>query len=224
MSLPNERAGPGWLDVLVGLFFFCLFFLGGRQYFPPGLGDPVALNAAHTFLAGLAGLGGFLSALFLCERSWTVYGVRPTTWHWIIIGASVGFIAFCLKELANLNYVAFPISSSDIFWRLRPSDTRWIATLAALLLTVFASISEELLFRGLITSALLRYGRLSGVLCSSFIFAIFHGFNMVFFASLVTGFAAAEVFRLSRSIWPAAMVHFTANLPIPIIVLISGSD
>ena len=59
-----------------------------------------------------------------------------------------------------------------------------------------APITEELIFRGYIQGALSRYGKKFSILCSAFLFGIFHG-NLVqtpyaFLAGLLLGYVAAE--------------------------------
>jgi hypothetical protein len=94
--------------------------------------------------------------------------------------------------------------------------------LATLFLSVLTPLGEEFLFRGVVTSALLRYGPFVGVVGGALIFALFHGINPVFPAALVTGLVAGEIFRRSGSIWPAVVVHGVVNLPtVPVLVLAS---
>ena len=59
-----------------------------------------------------------------------------------------------------------------------------------------APITEELIFRGYIQGALSRYGKKFSILCSAFLFGIFHG-NLVqtpyaFLVGLLLGYVAAE--------------------------------
>ncbi|MDZ4877214.1 MAG: hypothetical protein CLLPBCKN_006649 [Chroococcidiopsis cubana SAG 39.79] len=96
-------------------------------------------------------------------------------------------------------------------------------TLSLVLATVFLGLltplGEELVFRGVITTALLRHGVVLGVVGSTLIFAIAHGFNIVFPAAVVAGLATTEIYRRSGSIWTAVVVHVVFNLPtIPVMV------
>ena len=65
-----------------------------------------------------------------------------------------------------------------------------------LYVAIFAPIFEEVLFRGLILRNLLPYGKKFAIVCSAFLFGIFHG-NLVqspyaFIVGLVLGYAAVE--------------------------------
>nr|WP_282567789.1 CPBP family intramembrane glutamic endopeptidase [Devosia sp. 1635] len=70
--------------------------------------------------------------------------------------------------------------------------------IATAFLAVLTPLGEELLFRGVVTTALLRYGPLLGVVGGALVFALFHGINPVFPAALVTG----EIFRRSDPFGP----------------------
>lgn len=61
---------------------------------------------------------------------------------------------------------------------------------------------EELLFLGVVTNVLLRYGAFVGVAGGALLCAVFQGIKVVFPAALVAGIAAGEVFRRSGSIGP----------------------
>lgn len=87
---------------------------------------------------------------------------------------------------------------------------RWCFSL--LFLAVLTPIGEELLFRGVVTTALLRYGGLVGVIGSALVFASAHGFNPAFFTAIVVGLVAAEVRRRSGSVRPGVLVHVVNNL------------
>ncbi|WP_256091278.1 CPBP family intramembrane glutamic endopeptidase [Nostoc sp. KVJ20] len=96
--------------------------------------------------------------------------------------------------------------------------------LSLVLATVFfgflTPLGEELLFRGVITTVLLRYSRpIIAVVGSTLIFAIAHGINIVFPAAVVAGLATGEIYRRSGSVWTAVVVHVVFNLPtIPVMV------
>ena len=79
--------------------------------------------------------------------------------------------------------------------------------------SILAPITEEVLFRGLVQRTLLPYGKKFSILCSAFLFGIFHG-NLAqtpfaFMAGLVLGYVAAEY----NLIW-AMVLHMVNNLVI----------
>ena len=95
--------------------------------------------------------------------------------------------------------------------------------LATAFLTLLTPLGEELIFRGVLTNALLRHGPVIAVVGSALVFAVTHGINTVFPAALVVGLITAEIFRRSGSIWPAVIVHAVHNLPtVPALVAAAG--
>ena len=221
-SYPQTVARPGWPEIVVGLLILGVVGMLGGALIARSLIGPIAIGLIFTALSGIAGMAGFLAAFMLRIRSWPAFGVRATSARWLLIGAAVGVIAFFCKSLAILAYISLTgdgASPQDIF-ATGASGGVWTVVAATIFLSVVTPIGEEFLFRGVITTALLRYGPFVGVVGGALIFAIAHGFNVVFPAALVAGMAAGEVFRRSGSIWPAVMVHVVVNLPtIPVMVL-----
>ncbi|WP_220475391.1 CPBP family intramembrane glutamic endopeptidase [Paracoccus onubensis] len=167
-------------------------------------------------------MAGFFAAFLLRIRCWAAFGVRRATWRWIAAGAGIGVLAFFAKSLAILAYASLTGDNRTIqdVYATGASGGVWTMIAATFFLSIVTPIGEEFLFRGVITTALLRYGAFIGVGGGTLIFAIFHGINMVFSAAVVAGLAAGEVFRRSGSIWPAVTVHFVINLPtIPLMIL-----
>jgi membrane protease YdiL (CAAX protease family) len=183
---------------------------------------PVAIGLILAVLSGIGCMAGFLAAFLWRLRSWPAFGVRRTTLRWLLIGAAVGVAAFIVKGFAVLAYIALTgddTTPQDIYAK-GASGGLWTVIAATFFIGVVTPIGEEFLFRGVVTSALLRYGPVTGVVGSALIFAIFHGFNVILPVALVAGLAAGEVFRRSGSIWPAVVLHVVFNLPtIPVMVL-----
>lgn len=222
----HSMAHPGWPEMIVGLLVLGVVgILGGILIARSPIG-PIAIGLILTALSGIACMAGFLAAFFLRIRSWDAFGVRPTSVGWLMIGAGVGVIAFIIKSIAILAYISLTgdgTNPQDIF-ATGASGGIWTVLAATFFMSVVTPIGEEFLFRGVITTALLRYGPFVGIVGGALLFAIAHGINVVFPAAFVAGVAAGKVFRRSRSIWPAVMVHVVVNLPtIPAMVLASAS-
>lgn len=149
-----------------------------------------------------------------------------TTRRWLLWGVGAGVVAFVVKGLAVLAYVSLTGDDANPqeIYGTGASGGLWTVVLATFFIAFVTPLGEEFLFRGVVASALLRYGPLLGVVGSALIFALFHGINLVFPAAFVTGLIAGEIFRRSGSIWPAVIVHVMVNLPtIPVMVLMSGA-
>ena len=80
-------------------------------------------------------------------------------------------------------------------------------------LCLLAPFAEEVLFRGFLFQWLARrLGLWTGILVSSFLFAVFH-WNLFGFAnSFLLGIFAALLLRASRSLWPAIALHALWNV------------
>lgn len=219
---PGAPETPGWPEIAIGLVVLGVVGFGGGAFIAQLPIDAVVIGLIFTALTGVAGLAAFCAAFFLRIRSLAAFGVRPTSIRWLIIAAGVGVIAFVAKSAAILLYIRMigdSASPQDIY-ATGASGGLWTVILATCFISFLSPLGEEFLFRGVVASALLRYGAFVGVVGSALIFAIFHGINVVFPAALVVGLVAGEIFRRSGSVWPAVVVHAVVNLPtIPVMVL-----
>lgn len=77
---------------------------------------------------------------------------------------------------------------------------------------VFAPIVEEIFFRGFLFQGFRqRYGWVSAILISSFIFAAAHLDPVAFIPTFVLGSVLAYVYHRSNSVWPGIILHFLVN-------------
>lgn len=217
---------PGWPEIGIGLLVMAVIgYGGGSQLSRLGL-EPVVYGLIFTALSGIAGLAGFAAAMLLRIRSWSAFGFRRVSKRWLFIGVGAGLAAFVLKAIvivALVRLTGVKTNLQDVY-ATGGSGGMLSLILATLFLGVLTPLGEEFLFRGVVANAMLRYGRIIGVVGSAVIFATMHGFNFVFPAALIAGLVTAEVFRRSGSIWPGVVVHVVFNLPtIPAMVLASNA-
>ncbi|MBH8552599.1 CPBP family intramembrane metalloprotease [Nostocaceae cyanobacterium CENA357] len=222
-SRPNKVSRPGWPEIVVGLVVYLIVGFGGVSLFR-NLGlDPVVHGLISVAWTGVATLIAFAVAARLRVRSLSALGVRRTSRRWLLISVGVGLVAFVLKGLAIMAWIQITGDTDNVQDVYAEGGRGGLLSLvlATVLISVFSPLGEELLYRGIVTNALLRYGSFAGVVGSTVIFALMHGINIVFPAAIVAGLATAEVFRRSGSIWPGLVVHIVFNLPtIPIMVLV----
>jgi uncharacterized protein len=218
---PNRVSRPGWLEILVGLVVFAIVGFGvGSQLKRIGL-DPVVYGLVFTALSGIAGIAGFAAAVLLRIRDLSAFGVRRVSKRWLLIAIGVGLVAFVLKGLAVLAWIQITGNTNNVQGVYAKGGSGGVLSLvlATFFLGILTPLGEELLFRGVVANALLRYGWFVGVVGSTAIFALGHGINIVFPVAVVGGLATAEIFRRSGSVWPAVIVHVVLNLPtIPVMV------
>lgn len=214
---------PGWPDVIAGVAVAAattaLLALGR----PLGIdGDPTVWGLVLTGWAGVAGLAGFAAAALVRRRPLATFSVRRASGRWTLVGAIAGILAFLLKGVVNLGVIAVlgPVDDpqGSYYDAAGGGALALVATFA--LFAVLTPLGEELLFRGVITNALLRFGPVIGVLSGSAIFALVHGINLAMPSAFVVGVIAAEVMRRSGSIWPAVLVHSLNNLALPIFAIV----
>jgi uncharacterized protein len=214
-SAPNKPSRPGWLEIIVGLVVYLIVgFVGVSQVKRLGL-DPAVHGLILSAWTGVATLIAFAVAARLRIRSLSAFGVRRTSVRWLLIGVGVGVVAFVLKTLAILAWIKVTGNANnvqDVYVEGVRSNPLFLV-LSLVFLTVFSPLGEELLYRGIVTNGLLRYGSFVSVVGSTVIFALMHGINTLFPAAVVAGLATAEIFRRSGSIWPGLVVHFVFNLP-----------
>lgn len=77
---------------------------------------------------------------------------------------------------------------------------------------VIAPVAEEVLFRGFLYGGLRsRWGVFWGLVVSSAIFAVIHGFGGVIPPIFVMGIILALAYELTGSIWPPILLHSAVN-------------
>lgn len=210
---------PGLVEAAVGLAVFGIVAYG----VPPLLrttgypeDEPVGYGLILGALSGIAGIIAFAVAAALRVRRVGPFGVRMASWKWILAGLVGGIVVWVLARALTVAYTLLFGTPENVQATYDTAAQGGVVALVAstLFLGVLTPIGEELVFRGVVTTVLLRWGWLPGVLGSTLVFALFHGltgFNIVLLTAFVEGFVAAELFRRSGSIWPSVVVHVTNN-------------
>jgi uncharacterized protein len=224
-SASNQPSRPGWLEIIVGLVVYAIVgFVGVSQFKRLGL-DPGVYGLILISWTGVATIIAFAVAAMLRVRSLSAFGVRRTSVRWLLIGVGVGVVAFVLKSLAILAWVRITGDTNNVQDVYADGGRGGLLSLVlgTVFISVFSPLGEELLYRGIVTNALLRYGPFVSVVGSTVIFALMHGINNIFPAAVVAGLATAEIFRRSGSIWPGLVVHFVFNLPSFLLMVLTST-
>ncbi|RCK70293.1 CPBP family intramembrane metalloprotease [Desertihabitans brevis] len=219
----RPRTAPGWPELLVGLAVLALVAYGTAPLVLTPLGlEGVARGLALGALSGVAGIIAFLVALALRVRRPEAFGVRGTTVRWLLLGALGGLVALVVARIIGVITLLLGIQPENIQQPYTEAGSAgvWSVVLSLLFLALLTPLGEELLFRGVVTTVLLRYGAVVGVVGSAVVFALMHGINAVSFSALVVGLVAGELRRRSGSVWPGVVVHVVNNAVSQLIALL----
>lgn len=210
---------PGIAEVLIGLAVFALIAYG----VPPLLrdmglksDDPVGYGLALGALSGIAGLVAFAAATGLRIRALRPFGIVWPGWRWMIAGLAGGLLVWIVARILGVFYTLVFGAPENVQATYNTAAQGGTMALVAstLFLAVLTPIGEEILFRGVVANALLRWGWVPGILGSALVFALFHGltgFNIAMITAFVEGVVAALLFRRTGSIWPGVIVHIANN-------------
>lgn len=209
----RTRRRPGWTELGVGLLVSAVLTLGLTVVVHSMTGQ-VAFSVFLMALSFIAAGGGFAVAVAVRIRSLAAFGVRRTSVRWLLIGLAGGVLAFVLKFPVTRLYVGLTgyTGNPQEMWASAAADGTMVLVLAFLFLGVLTPIGEELLFRGVVATALLRYGAVAGVLGSAVIFAVLHGNVVTALSALIVGLIAGELRRRSDSVWPGVAAHIVFNV------------
>lgn len=224
---PSDSAGrPGWSELTVGLAVTAIVGFGlGSQIQRLGFGA-MAYGLVLAAWSGLACLAGFAAAWRVRKLRLAAFGVQATSRRWLLIGFGTGIATFAAKGLVVIGFTALTGigDSPQGVYAAGGSGGALSLLTATFLIGILVPIGEELLFRGVVTTVLLRYGAIVGVAGGGLLFALLHGISIVFPVAVLQGLVAGELYRRSGSLWPPIVVHMMCNLPtVPVLVLASAA-
>jgi membrane protease YdiL (CAAX protease family) len=213
-DVTSRTTSPGWPEIVVGIAAMALVGFALPIVLLPRLDlSEAASGAALACLSGIAGLAGFGAAAAVRRRSWQAFGVRRASARWLWLGVAGGVVALLAKGLITPLFIALTDVPTDTQagYAAGASSGLWFLVVTAIGLVVLTPIGEEFLFRGVVTTGLLRYGPVIATVGSAAIFAILHGVNVVLPAAFIVGIITAELRRRSDSVWPGVVVHAFNN-------------
>ncbi|PCC45853.1 CPBP family intramembrane glutamic endopeptidase [Brevibacterium aurantiacum] len=217
---------PGWPEIAAGIgVALALLMLTPLVIVVVPDGDPQLLGLALMCWSVVVPFAGFAAAVLIRIRSWGAFGIRRTTWRWMLAAVGLGIGAFLIKGVVNMAVIAIVgVDANAQVPYYEAADSGMLLLIATVVtISLLVPLGEELLFRGVLMRGLLRYGAVIAVVGSSVVFALFHGVNMALPSALVVGVVAAEVVRRSGSVWPAVVIHVINNLAAPVFVLLGGA-
>jgi uncharacterized protein len=156
----------------------------------------------------------------------------PAIWYWRRF--QVDQIAFARLQSLSFKYIPSIILLAASFWLINmfiavglvgwlinigfepvvliEPPSSWQQYLGYLVvLSVFAGICEEVLFRGTIMPALEKYGLVPALVFSSLLFALLHGSFLSLLSTFVLGVVMAVIVIKTGSLWGGIIYHMLNN-------------
>ena len=223
MTFAEKRYAGATLRISLTLVLFLLLMLlrGVAAAFLPtltaGLSDASA-QVAETLLQALCYALCFLLpawAFFLWPNDTHAVPLDLSprmprgVLHYVFFGVAVtGAAAFFNAQIVNIfHYGDF---SSEVLWESEVASNLQLALMLVELVVVPAFV-EELLFRGVILSNLLPFGKGTAVLGSALLFGLMHQNAEQLLYATAAGVVLGWIFVQTYSIWPCVLMHFVNN-------------
>ena len=126
-----------------------------------------------------------------------------------------GVIAVCLA-MAYINHYIMEIfdysSFYDLYMKDDPLDENYKLILAVISTALVPALCEEYLFRGVVLTNLLPYGKVSAVMVSAILFGFMHQNPGQILYTTIAGIALGLVYVRTKSLWGGVLIHFFNNL------------
>ena len=170
-----------------------------------------------------------LYAMLVKERPFKSLGFSKSTILWLILGVAMMYTILPLNSIftewnANIKFPESLASLEKLMQDLQENATEImmrfinVDTIGGLILNLFmiaglAALGEELLFRSVIQTSLIRICKNAhiGIFIASAIFSLFHMEFYGLLPRLVLGLLMGYMYYYSRSIWIPMAMHFANN-------------
>lgn len=189
--------------------------MAGEEYSVVVLTDTVS-----EIFSMLAYIGAFLIPAFvlklLLKRGKTTYEPIAFRPHVPSVAPLIVLAAIALNfAAARMNNLVvsllFPAQNTDMSVLLDSADAWYKIVLELISVAVIPAFVEEILFRGVILSNLMPYGRGVAILESAVLFGLMHGNILQFFYTTLMGIVLGFVCVKTKSIWCGVGIHFFNN-------------
>lgn len=211
IGVGREGRRLGWAEFVTGAVVYVLVQVG------LGIAVITAFGRlpSSPILLGVSAVSAFAAvgaAVALRVRRPVAVGFRRAPPRGIAAAVGVGIGVWLLSRVLIVVYVSLTGDHSDPQQDLAQFSGAAAAFWVVLLGGLVVPLGEELLFRGVGYGSMRRYGPVVATIVSSLVFAIAHGFNVVFLAVLVLAVLNAVLYERARSIWPCFVTHASFNL------------
>ena len=140
-------------------------------------------------------------------------GIRwcPETFAYLFVGLAV------VTATAQINAILvsfFDITAflpEDLLPTVTTATSNYQLVLMIFTTAIVPAFVEEFLFRGVVLTNLLPYGKTVAVLGSALLFGIMHQNPAQFLYATAAGLVLGYIYVKTRSIWPSVLLHFVNN-------------
>ena len=208
------------------LLIFCVAFaVFGifMTYFPLWLGGlPFALgDAIYQLVYAVLYAAVFLAPVLYFQKAHNracppedlrlEIKMGKNTFLYLFAGLAVIHAAAMVNaELFSIFEYALPSAPSTGFW-VQESSTNAQLISQLIVFAVVPPFVEELLFRGVVLSNLMPFGKTQAVLASALMFGLMHQNLSQFLYATVAGLVLGYIYVQAQSIWPCILLHFVNN-------------
>ncbi|MFI8528305.1 lysostaphin resistance A-like protein [Promicromonospora sukumoe] len=210
----GRRRPVGWPEVgLAFLAALVTYGIGIAIIWSVPDGRSELAGIVQYLVSGLAPLGAFAVVLWLRVKDPRALGLRRVAGKWVLIAIGAGIGVILLNILVTLVVVSLTGPPSNLQDDYQAAAAGGVLSLLVVIVAgaILTPIGEEFLFRGVLATALDRYGPWVAVLVSAAVFAVAHGINYILPVAFVVGVVAALLLRRTGSVWPGVVVHGTYN-------------
>jgi membrane protease YdiL (CAAX protease family) len=208
------RRRVGWREVgLAFLVALVLYGIGVAAIWSVPDDRSELAGIVQYAVSGLAPLGAFAAVLWFRVRDPRALGLRRVAGRWVLISIGAGIGVILLNILVTIVVITLtgPPSNLQADYQAAASGGALSLIVVIAVGAVLTPIGEEFLFRGVLATALDRYGPWIAVLVSSSVFAAAHGVNYILPVAFVVGVVAVLLLRRTGSVWPGVIVHAINN-------------
>jgi membrane protease YdiL (CAAX protease family) len=203
----------GWPELITaGIAALVLYLAGGLGIYLLNL-PAEASGIAQFSLSAIVPALALLAALFVRRLPVGAFGFRRVRPIWLLLAVAVGLAAMTLASLLSIFVLSplFPHDDTQADYHAAITGALPAFLITLLLGGIIEPIGEELLFRGVLASFLRRWGPWVMIIGTTLVFALAHGFNVVFFSAVFMSVGSTYLYWRTGSIWPSLIVHCTYN-------------
>lgn len=205
--------------LLLWAAFFSLFMeiVAGVRIFLMPLLNEIAAEIVASVLYDAAYLAAFmLPALFFkkfmgktnTQPMRLSVNLKADSLAWIFGGIACGF-AFATLNSMLMSFISVPETEAIIKEAEYMSDHSLI--LQFITIALVPAFCEEFLFRGVILSNLMPYGKGLAIIVSSVFFGLMHGNFYQFLYTMAAGMVLGLLYVITDSIWCSVLMHMINN-------------